>query len=122
MHNVKINQINPVVIQESDFHNKLSYRRFMKGFERAVEIQELKDSGYLIFIDGQPMSPEENFIFGDMRDKPCFGTGDDRCMSIWLGSTFDPVSNNIYVEKEEMGIFNTVTYVSPKHIKKMRKV
>lgn len=122
MRNTKINQISPVIIHESDFRNKSSYLRFMKGFERAVEIQELKDNGYIIFIDGKAMEKEENFIFGDMGDKPCLGIGDARSMYVWLGSTFCAKTNNIHVGVEEMEIFNTISYISPKHIKKMRKL
>lgn len=122
MKNVKINKSHLTEIQESDFRNKLSYRRFLKGLKRAIEMQELKDAGYILFIDGAPMNKEENFVFGDMNDKPCFGVGDDRCMYVWLGSVFCAETGNVHVDKEEMEIFNTVSYIDPKHIRKMRKL
>lgn len=123
MRNTKITQISSAIIHESDFMNKSSYRRFMKGFDRAFEIQQLKDDGYIIFIDGVPMEKDQNFIFGAYPgDKPCFGIGDDRCMYVWLGSTFCADTDNVCVTTEEMKIFNNVSYVSPKNIKKMRKL
>lgn len=122
MNNTKITQVSSAIIHESDFLNKSSYRRFMKGFDRAFEIQQLKDEGYIIFIDGKPMDKDENFIFGDLRDKPCFGIGDERCMYVWLGSTFCAETENVCVTTEEMKIFNNISYVSPKNIKKMRKM
>lgn len=122
MKNTKITQVSSAIIHESDFMNKSSYRRFMRGFDRALEIQQLKDEGCIIFIDGEPMNKDENFIFGDMRSKPCFGIGDDRCMYVWLGSTFCAENNNVCVTTEEMNIFNNISYISPKHIKKMRKI
>lgn len=122
MPNTKINQVSERVIHESDFMNKSSYRRFLKGFHRAVEMQNLLDQGYLFSIDGVPMEKDYNFIYGDLGDKPAIGIGKARGMEVWLGCTFCDETGNVYVGKEEMEIFNTVTYINPKHIKKMRKI
>lgn len=122
MTNTKINQVSEVVIHESEFANKTSYRRFLKGFRRAVEMQELKDQGYMFFIGGEPMEKGHDFVFGSLRDNPCFGTGGDRGMYMWLGCTFCGETGKVYVEKSEMEIFNTITYINPKNIKKMRKI
>lgn len=122
MNNTKITQVSSAIIHESDFMNKSSYRRFMKGFDRAFQIQQLKDDGYIIFIDGKPMDKDENFIFGDLRDKPSFGIGDDRCMYVWLGSTFCADTGNVCVTTDDMEVFNNVAYVNPKNIKRLRKL
>lgn len=123
MRNVKINTVNPESILPENFMNKSSYKRFMKGFHRAVEMQNLKDEGYIFIIDGEMMSQKENFIFGCYEDdQPCFGTGGESSMSVWLGSSFCDETGRIAVDAYEMDIFKEVSYVSPKNIKKMRKL
>lgn len=126
MRYLKVTEIDISKINPEDFANKLSFKRFMKGLKHVIEVQQLKDQGYMIFLDGEAMSPEAHFVYDDNNlrgsDRPVFGVGEENCMFMWLGCTFCDETGNVYVEKEEMEVFNKISYVSPKSIKKMRKL
>lgn len=121
MPNMKITDVSEHAIKRSMFENKTSYSRFIKGFKFLQRLQQMKDLGFIIFHGGVPIPKEDNFIFDLEADgtMPKIGTGDERFMSMWLGSTMGLKEDTVYVEKEEMDIFKNIEYIDPSHIKKM---
>lgn len=115
---IKLEEFNPEM-----FANKHSYTRFIKGFERAKEIQAMKEAGYIIFIEGEALKPNENFVVSTYdKSQPCYGIGEEHTMTVLVGHTFCPDTGRIWVEKEDLDIFNEVSYVQPSKIKKMKKL
>lgn len=123
MSHLNIRHIKLEEIKIKDFANKHSYTRFMKGFERAKEIQAMKEAGYVIFVQGEALKPNENFVFSNYGDgQPCYGIGEENTMTVLVGHTFCPDTGRVWVEKEDLEIFNEVTYILPSQIKKMKKL
>lgn len=129
MPNIKVTDFDPSTLKTEHFANVSSYRRFVKGLMHVIEAQKIKDGGGMLFVDGQPLEAGEDFVIGEMagtdfkQDLPVFGTGSLKGgMYMWLGCTFCGETGKVWVEKEEMEIFNKISYVLPKNIKKLRNL
>lgn len=118
----KVTEFNPDVLTRSMFETKRSYEYFLIGLKAAIQIQQLKDSGNIIFDNGEPMDVRYEFhIAFDMDTSeseltmPRLGPHYNGGIVMWLGYTMGNIPRTVFVYKKELDTFKKITYIDPTH-------
>lgn len=114
----KVNKVDSTVIKREMFEDSKSYKYFLRAFEMAKTIQDLKDAGNLIFHKKELITDDFYLKIDKDGTFPALGTCyTSNSMTTWIGSTMGNINNTIYVYKKELNEFNHFSYVevSNKH-------
>ena len=122
----KVTEFDKEMIRRDMFETKKAYEYFLAGFDAAVEIQKLKDTGHVILDDGEALDSKcvFNIAFDEYDGKyymprlgPSSFTGS---MTMWLGATLGNIPNTVFVYKADLkDAFGKITYIKPTDQKKL---
>lgn len=116
---VKVTECDANNISPSMFETKKSYENFLVGFYSAVELQVLKDKGYILIDDGVPIDTKQNFVIAFDDDNgvlsmPRVGLAYDNSMLVFIGFTMGNKDNTVFVYKSELtDSFGRFSYLPP---------